>query len=401
MPSYLNRNGKHQLLHDKYVPRMVPKNKKAVPKSCHEELLRVATNVYSAASLNTNYTWANLVTYGVVSAAYKAPKDAAKTVQKFFSERPELTPKRLERMLDLVLKYVDAKEVVPTRTGGTFDWERDSTLLIIPFDTLSAPNPTFEDRIAHQSITDNDSRLTRSYPINLTSGEIVLYRLPRATLYNKKQYISQYNPILWQALSKGQFLCKSEVSGAFIDDSVANNEFLMVAYGIVNGSKIPIGFATLHTLYNRRLEYDYPVLRNNRYPSRQGNSAVNVLYIDLICAPFSTSGIGSLMIKALETYDVRNAIKNEMGDMYDSIALRAIDDVYTYYPMVHGYVRTNGDGNVYPFGVIEDWLFYDKNDVAAVPREHKKKLIEVLSSYRPKLFKKDSQNHGYLFMKRV
>jgi hypothetical protein len=415
MPSYINHDGKNQKLYDKYVPKMVPKNKKAVAKTAHEELLRNATSVYVVASLNSNYTWSNLVTYGVISGTYKAPKDVAKTVQTFFNERPSLTPKRLERMLDLVLEYVDAQES-KKQTGGA--WKEHFELLTIPLNNVSTPNPTFEDRLAHQSITDNEKRLTRSYPVNLTAGEIVLYRLPRAsplTSTYKKQYLSQYNPVLLQSLAKASFLCKSGVGDAFIDESVAHNEFLMVAYGIVNGSKMPIGFATMRTMYNRKLELSYPVLSSNKFPSRRDELGVvnDVLYLDLICAPFSTGGIGSHMIKALERADVRKAIEIEIGAPYESIALRGIDDVYTYYPMVHGYVRSNGNGKIYPFGRLLEptRLFYDKKDVAAVeyPTDtnnsflisNKKKLSEAFSQGKIKLFVGDAFEHGYLYMKRI
>ena len=413
MPSYFNRTGKNQPLYDKYVPKMVPMNKKVASKSKQEELLKNATNIYVMASLNSNYTWANLVTYGAVTLKYKAPKDAAKSIQTFFSERPTLTPKRLERMMDLVLEYVDAKE---SMHGGA--WQDHFELLTIPLNNVTMQSPNFDDRIAHQSITDYEGRMTRSYKVNLTSAEIVLYKLPRSTPLTanpKRAYLSNYNPVLWQSLAKASLLCKSEVGPGFIDLSVAQNEFLIVGYGMVNGVKIPVGFATLRTIYGGKLPKYYPVLRTNPYTSRLDDSVAvrDVLYLDLVCAPFSSAGIGSHMIKALERNDVRAAITREVGAPYDSIALRGIDDVYTYYPMVHGYVRSNGNGEVYPFGFLTEpnrW-FFDKRDVAAVEYPtstkrdffipNKKKLSEALSLNRLQLFKDDSPSNGYLYLKRI
>ena len=415
MPSYFTHSGKHQALYDKYVQKLVPMNNKAAPKSAHEALLRNATNVYIVTSLNSNYTWANLVSYGIVTKSYKAPKDAAKAVQTFFNERPSLTPKRLERMLDLVLEYVDAKES-RGQVGGV--WQEHFQILTIPLGRISTPKPKFEDRLAHQSITDYEGRMTRSYPVNLSSGELVLYKLPRSsplTSVSNKAFLSQYDPVLWQTLAKASLLCKSEVGAAFINQSVAHNEFLMVGYGIVNDVRIPIGFATMRTYYNSKLSKEYPVLHLNTLPARRDDSVAvrDVLYLDLVCAPFSTAGIGSHMLKALEREDVRNVIANEVGGHYDSIALRGIDDVYTYYPMVHGYVRSNGNGEVYPFGVLTEpyRLFYDKKDVAAVQYPtstnnelfipDKKKLSEAFSMNRLKLFKDDSGANGYLYLKRL
>lgn len=108
----------------------------------------------------------------------------------------------------------------------------------------------------------------------------------------------------------------------------------------------------------------------------------SVLYIDLICSRFK---FGMFMLKELE----KASWKGLLG--HQAIALRAIDDVYTYYPR-HGYLRTRDNKHFFP-------IFIDEEDGRAVYAMDKQMSKYARNRVKPLSIFEFDDHQGYLFFK--
>ena len=175
-----------------------------------------------------------------------------------------------------------------------------------------------------------------------------------------------------------------------------------------------LGFALLKMI--KDLEKYFPLTDNMdnetevAYRLRKGQNYVEPekikrhLYVDVICSPYTASTLGKLMLQTLENPELYG---NIIG--YEALALRAISDVYTYYPMMNGYVRSNGNGNVYPLIYVNpkkenEFVLYRASDINSYsfplalqgPEDekpyiyaNKKELYEVICNPVPQRDKND------------
>jgi hypothetical protein len=397
--SYFTHSGKHQQLYDTHVNRL-PRSTHVAPKSAHEELLRYASTIYHVAYLNRNYTWANLIDYGLIPATYKAPAGTAKSVQTFFKDHPQLTPARLERLMDNVLLYVNSKA---TTVGGVFNLG-SAIVEIASIDLTNLPSKAFieKDRESLTVITGHEHtrRVTRRNPlpaINLNgAGQLKVYKLPRTQMV--ADAVQKMDPELWQAISKAYFVCKKGINAGFLTQTFNANEYLIVVYGNMASpeKRIPLGFAMVSMIKGTYLATKYPVKKGIQLEVSKtlDVDGFNTLYLDLVCAPFSVASVGTVILNALQSPEIRRVISRraEIARPYNTIALRAISKVYTYYPMKQGFVRSNGNRKVYPLGQVDNLTFYEGKDVPI----HMASLIKPLA-----IFEGDSNDNGYLYVKQL
>lgn len=168
------------------------------------------------------------------------------------------------------------------------------------------------------------------------------------------------DPILGLYRQSKSFCARStELQPKYIQDSIKGCTAIIVIYGLpfqfendeenydknIIAQKSPIGFATLK-FPNRRVS-----LSNDTAFSRPKitNMVSSPIYIDVICSPFVAAGLGKRMIDTLEDHEMRVAFNEKMNIYYDGISLKALPSAYSYFISQCGFVRTNGDGNIYPF----------------------------------------------------
>jgi hypothetical protein len=131
-----------------------------------------------------------------------------------------------------------------------------------------------------------------------------------------------------------------------------------------------------------------PELTN--FPDRPPKSGKVSLYIDVICSAYKQGGA---ILKILENSEFRRKIKDVLS--YDSISLRGIPSVYSYY-LGQGYVKTVDYETFYPA-----YYHDDGRVIYTVDREMAKLCAKDKSLHIMNVFKDDlgGETNGYFLSK--
>lgn len=260
-------------------------------------------------------------------------------------------------------------------------------------------------------------------PYTFTKCEVMVH-----WIYNVPYKSGTKDPIVTYLYQQSDLFClRSDVlTSDYIKQSISECVAVIVVYGepvkvgIPKTKKQPVGFATL----NYPMDY-VPASNDTSTTPKQSQIIIkSPLYIDVICSPFASSGLGKIMIDALEAHTLRSAFAKH-NVLYDGLSLRALPSAYNYFISKCGFVRTNGRGSIWPFAemrymenVDKKWhSFYELKDldpklfpstwsngyVAQKMTEfHISSPKEFWKYVRPTInFKKDGEDHGYYCMKPV
>jgi hypothetical protein len=172
----------------------------------------------------------------------------------------------------------------------------------------------------------------------------------------------------------------TELSEYYIQNSVKGCRALIVVYGIpikvgmTKTHKVPLGFTTLQYPNDYVQDSNDSGLTHKQYLVQGQKVTIrNPIYIDVMCSRLESSGLGEIMIKALENPQLRTAFAQTLRIKYDGISLRALPSAYPYFIYKCDFIRTNGSGLIWPFAdmrqlnnVKNKWFsFYEKADVDA------------------------------------
>jgi hypothetical protein len=240
------------------------------------------------------------------------------------------------------------------------------------------------------------------------------------------EYAAMDDPV-FEVYERSRYLCtpgNTKLADDHSKESIETCDAICVVYGIpIQSSKFsntmkktPVGFATLMKKTGKiggnpwdfRLQYAKPGVVVNDH-----------LYIDVICSAFSTSGVGALMVDSLADPDLRRAMMRDMRIYYEGLLLKSLPETYTYFMYRCGFLRSNGDGRVFPFSIIispdgNEKALYDMSDLELLRfpslwtniKESTpfsaRSAKELLMNLKPlNVFKEDTAANGFLFYKPI
>jgi hypothetical protein len=300
------------------------------------------------------------------------------------------------------------------------------------FQTLNAITRTqYPRRMATRARPDVSPEYRHVLDFGMTAEfddcSLVILQLPEGGGFQaKKESIQRYDRRVWDAYHKVASLCQGSLSISYLQSSIVDAQMLVVIFGKASmtdssysvSRSLPIAFATLKQYERGKLARKY-MGPGSRYWQIQDTSLArdyppgkNHLYVDVVCSAFLASGFGNVILTVLESQPVRRAIEFK----YDALALRAVPRVYTYYPSKLGYVRSNGDGRVWPFAIVGSAAMYSKGDWDGVAKrlpfalQNANHLLRSKSTLFDKaglaaaispsnIFDGDSPANGYLYTK--
>jgi hypothetical protein len=266
----------------------------------------------------------------------------------------------------------------------------------------------------------NKTKTLKEDTVSFSFCEIILHTMD---VVNDKNTDMQ-DPI-FDIVRKIESYCNKNITPSYIEKRIFYGFALCVIYGIpiTTGQKSlkkqPIGFAMLFDYKNLpkiipyNAPYGKPEPKVNKY-----------IYIDAMCSAYSTAGIGSTIIKYLEDPILQKVIYENFDIQYDGIALKALPATYTYFISKFGFVRSNGDGFVYPFAMFasipdnsksdsSQVILYNSNDIDKLSFPSKwysrkfgqftaRNLKEFFQNVQPlQIFIGDNDDNGYLLHKPI
>jgi hypothetical protein len=196
-------------------------------------------------------------------------------------------------------------------------------------------------------------RIAENRNVSFTACELVIHQIKDIDKHTNSNYSDQ----IFTLQDNTELFCKGVISESeefsYPKDSIDNCMAICVVYGIAISEnqkymfKEPIGFATLQ--FKDRL-----FLPLSKYESQTKDTIATkgYLHIDVICSPYTTSGVGLEIIKSLEDPKLRIVMKDKFKISYQGLSLQALPAAYTYFIYKCGFVRTNGDGKLFPFAIL-------------------------------------------------
>jgi hypothetical protein len=230
---------------------------------------------------------------------------------------------------------------------------------------------------------------------------------------------------IFDIVRKIESYCNKNITPSYVEKKIFYGFALCVIYGIpiTQGQKSlkkqPIGFAILFDYKNLPqvipyyTQYAKPEPKVNRY-----------IYIDAMCSAYSTAGIGTTIIGYLEDPILQKVIYENFNISYDGLALKALPETYTYFISKLDFVRSNGNGSLYPFAFLASvpdnpqsdsaqLILYDSIDINKLSFPSKwynrkfgqfnaRNLREFLIHIEPlQIFVGDDNDNGYLLHKPI
>jgi hypothetical protein len=197
------------------------------------------------------------------------------------------------------------------------------------------------------------TKISEDRSISFMACELVIHQIQGIDKHTNSEYSDQ----IFTLQDTTELFCKGVISESeefsYPKDSIDNSMAICVVYGIAITEnqkymfKEPIGFATLQfkdRLYNSWDKYE-SVAKPTTKPK-------GYLYIDIICSPYTASGVGLEIVKSLEDRELQTVMKKTFNISYQGLALQALPPAYTYFIYKCGFVRTNGNGKLYPFAIL-------------------------------------------------